>query len=265
MRKQSMMSIALAASALILASAFAPLAAQQPPPQQAGQQPAPPKAYKPVPVKLPQPVNDPTFGPFLQQLTAVAQKKDRAALAQMVWQNFFWIPEDRDAADKSKPAIDNLAKAIGLDGRDPPGWEVLIGYAGENTADPLNDPQRPNVICGPGAPVIDEAPLDELLTGTQTDLSEWAYPSSDGIEVRSAAQQTAPVIEKLGMHLVRAYPDESAANAAQSEMLRIVAPSGKIGFIPADSVLPLASDQICYVKDGTTWKIAGVLGGAPSQ
>jgi hypothetical protein len=70
------------------------------------------------------------------------------------------------------------------------------------------------------------------------------------------------VIEKLGLHLVRAYPDDSPANAVQADFLRIVTPSGKLGFILVETLAALASDQLCYVKDGAGWKIAGVIGGA---
>jgi len=262
--------IALAAAAFVLVGAPATAQQQKQQPQQQPQQqqqpqtPAPPKAYKPVAVKLPQPVNDPTFDAFRQQLTGIAQKKDRAALARLVAQNFFWIPEDQDVADKRKSAIENLAKAIGLDGNNPPGWDVLTGFAAENTADPMNDPQRPGVLCSPGGPVIEEAPFDQLLTATGTDPSEWGYPAADGVEVRSTAQPTAPVSEKLGLYLVRAYPDDSPG--ASQDMLRIVTPSGKLGFIPADMLQPLAGDQLCYVKEAAAWKIAGVIGGGtPSQ
>jgi hypothetical protein len=31
--------------------------------------------------------------------------------------------------------------------------------------------------------------------------------------------------------------------------------------VPTDSILPLATDQLCYVKEGNAWKIAGVFGG----
>jgi len=67
---------------VVLFLALAPPAAIAQQPQQEQQQPqlAPPKAYKPVPVKLPQPVGDATFGTFRQQLAGVAEKKDRAAL-----------------------------------------------------------------------------------------------------------------------------------------------------------------------------------------
>jgi hypothetical protein len=48
-----------------------------------------------------------------------------------------------------------------------------------------------------------------------------------------------------------------------ADMIRIVTPSGKLAFIPTDALLPLASDQVCYIKEGAAWKIAGVIGGVP--
>jgi len=74
------------------------------------------------------------------------------------------------------------------------------------------------------------------------------------------------VTEKLGLHLVRAYPDDSPTGAVHGDVLRIVTPSGKLGYIAVDALLPLATDQLCYVKEGNAWKIAGVLGGGtPGQ
>ena len=114
-------------------------------------------------------------------------------------------------ADKSKSGIDNLARAIGLEGRDALGWEAIAGYAVERTA--MNDPQRPGVLCAPGEPSFDEKAADELANATQTDASDWGYPTKDGIEVRANPQANAPVVDKLGLHLVRVLPDDSPANA----------------------------------------------------
>ena len=175
---------------------------------------------------------------FRKQVADIAAKKDRAALARVVAQSFFWIAEDKDVADKKKPGIDNLSKAIGLDGRDPPGWDLLAGYAQETSADP--DPQRKGVLCGPGEPTFDDKAAEELAKATQTDPSEWGYPSGNGVEVRSGPEPTAPVIEKLGLHLVRVYPDDSPTGAVHTEVMRIVTPSGKLGFVPVDA-LPLVT------------------------
>ena len=71
-------------------------------------------------------------------------------------------------------------------------------------------------------------------------MSDWGYPAHDGVSVRSACAPNSPVIEKLGLHLVRVYPDESPAAAAQGDALRIVTPSGKLGYVKAEDVVPLA-------------------------
>jgi hypothetical protein len=44
-------------------------------------------------------------------------------------------------------------------------------------------------------------------------------------------------------------------------MLKIVLPSGKTGFVSADTLAPLGADQMCFIKDGAAWKIAGFIGG----
>src|SRR5262249_37112361 len=71
------------------------------------------KPYKGVAVTAPKPMDDPSFEAFRKQLGAIAEKKDRAALAALVSRNFFWLGEKGDKADKKKSGIDNLAKAIG--------------------------------------------------------------------------------------------------------------------------------------------------------
>ena len=93
----------------------------------------PPGPYKPVAIKMPAPLNDPSFDAFRKELAQVAEKKDRAALAKLVAPHFFWIPEEKDLADKSKPPIENLAKALSLNGADAFGWEALAAYAADAT------------------------------------------------------------------------------------------------------------------------------------
>jgi hypothetical protein len=42
----------------------------------------------------------------------------------------------------------------------------------------------------------------------------------------------------------------------------IVTPSGKVGFVAAEAINPLGSDQLCFGKDaGGAWKIVGMVGG----
>ena len=205
MRIHRLGSTVFAAAAIAAALAAASLA-QQPAPQPGpapSQQPPPlasPKPYKPVTIKLPVPMPDPSFVAFRKQIGDIAQKKDRAALAKLVAQNFFLIAGEKDAADRKKPGIDNLAKALSLDGK-------------------------------------------------------------DGVEVHEAAKPDAPVIDKLGLYLVRVYPDDSPAAAViGTDFIRVVLPSGKLGFVAGEQLLSLGNEQLCYAKEGNAWKIAGFIG-----
>ena len=260
----------LAATALVIAGALAAtsLLAQQPAPPPAAQTApgkppapalAPPKPYKPVTIKLPTAVTDASFVAFRKQLGTIAEKKDRAALAKLVAASFFFVNGEKDAADKKKPGIDNLAKALSLDGKDSAaGWATLGEYAKEPTAEP--DEEHKGVLCAPADPAFDENAAEALAKQTQTDPGDWGYPVKDGVEVRSAAKPDAPVTDKLGLYLVRVYPDDSPAAAVQGpDFIRVVLPSGKVGYVGGDQLLSLGNEQLCYVKDGASWKIAGFI------
>ena len=247
-------------AAILLSIAAAPAAgpvfAQAP--QQAAPAPAPAKPYKPVAVALPRPMAEPGFDAFRKQLAEAAQKQDRGALAKLVVaQGFFWEAEDGDKADKKKSGSDNLASAIGLSGKDAPGWELLMSYSADPTAAPI--PDRQGVVCAPADPAFDDQALEELAKATDTDTGEWGYPVTAGVEVRTGAQPNSPVMEKLGMHFVRVMPD---APNAQNQMpaLRIVLPSGKTGYVAGNAISPLGNDQLCYVKEAEGWKITGFIG-----
>jgi hypothetical protein len=220
---------------------------------------APAKPYKTVTVTLPEPMKDASFEAFRKQLAAIAQTKDRAGLARLVAADFFWQGEDGDKADKKKAPIDNLSDALGLGGKEPAGWDLLAGYAGDPTAAPF--PDKPNTFCAPADPAFDDKALEDLAKSTQTDPSEWGYPLADGVEVRGAAKADAPVTEKLGLHFVRVMPDETPPAQGAPAMVRVVTPSGKVGYVAVEAIAPLGNDQICYVKSGLDWKIAGFIGG----
>jgi hypothetical protein len=261
--RQSRLRSTMFVVALILTVAAAPGSAVAQTEQPAQAPSAALGPYKPVPITLPAAMNDPSFEDFRKQLTEIARKKDRAALAQLVAATFFWIPEDTDIADKKLPAIDNVAKALGLDGADAIGWDSLAAYAAE--ASTMADPQRSGVYCAPAEAGFDDKAADELANATQTDASDWVFPIRDGVEVRSTAKQDAPVIEKLGLYLVRILPDDSPANAVLAAYAKVMTPSGKVGFVPVEAVLPIGGEQLCYLKEATGWKIAGFLGGEPNQ
>lgn len=254
MRKPRLFSYRVIASAVVVFGALTVFSVSaQAPDQPAASAPVGP--YKIVEVKPPPAMTDPSFTTFRRQLAGIAQKQDRAALARLVVANFFWTPSDKDIADKSKPPIDILAKALGLDGKDAPGWFTLGLLAQETSAAPL--PQRPGVICAAAPPTYDPKAFQELIKTTQTTPLDWGYPIRAGIEVRGRAQPGGAVVEKLGLHMVRLLQEDQASET----VIKVVTPSGKTGYVGADFVRDLESMLICYVKEGNSWKIAGYTGG----
>jgi len=229
-------------------------------PQQQAQQPAPPKPYKTVPVTLAQPFSDPSFDAFRKQLADIANRKDRAALGRLIANNFFWMGEKGDKANKRKSGIDNLAAAIELDAKDGSGWQTLAAAANENTLEPV--PERKGIMCSPANPTFDEKVAEQVAKDTGTDPGDWGYPTKDGVDVHAAAKADSPVLEKLRLHLVRVMPEEPPPGAQPQEQpfVRVVTPSGKVGYASEEFLSSLDSDQMCYVKDASGWKIAGYAG-----
>jgi hypothetical protein len=239
---------------------------------QQGQLPLPPggfrpppatpiKPYPPVAVTPPAPLKDPAFVAFRKQLADIAAHKDRAALAKLVVaQDFFWL-QDKNLADPHKSGIDNLAKAIDLDAKDGSGWDIVTGDANEASAAEL--PQQKGVFCAPADPTIDPAAFEALVKTTGTDPSQWGFPTADGLETHAGPGPNTPVVEKLGMVMVRVLPDTAPPTDPNSPLfLHVATPSGKTGYVDAQLLLPLGGDQMCYVKDAGGWKIAGYAGGA---
>jgi len=230
-----------------------------PPQQQQAQPPmAPPGPYTALTVSPPKPSTDASLAAFRKQLVEIAQKKDRAALAKLVLaQGFFWMKETGNAAGK-KTGIDALATALSLAAKDGSGWETLGEFAADETAAVY--PDRPNTVCSPAGPDFDPAALEKLAETTKTDIGDWGFTSAEKVDVHATAAQNAPVVETLGMQFVRVMPD-TAPNASQ-DFMRVVTPSGKVGFVSAEAINPIGSDQLCYGKDAAgAWKIVGMIGG----
>ncbi len=220
-----------------------------------------PKPYDLVPVTLPPAYNDPSFEVFRKQLGDVARRKDRRALGNLVVaRNFFWVGEQGDRANRRKSGIDNLAAALELDAKDGGGWQALEEAARDPTLEQFTD--RKGVLCAPANPTYDERAADQVAKQTDTEPDDWGYPNKAGIEVREAPRPDAAIIEKLGLNLVRVISDDAPPGASprDSDYLRIVTPSGKVGYINESDLSSLNPEQVCYAKEGTSWKIAGFIG-----
>jgi hypothetical protein len=223
------------------------------------------KPYKSVAIVLPQPLKDASFEAFRNNLVEVARRKDRAALSKLVvYKGFFWERQDGDHSGKTKSGIANLAAALGLDLSEDPdtGWDMISIFAADSTAFLL--PGRKDVVCGPADPDFKDDEFRALMETTQTDVSDWIYPLAAGLQLRAAPRTDAPVSETLGLTFLRVLafdaPNE-ASNPSAAEFVRVIAPSGKTGFVKVDGIASLGVSQLCYVKEADGWKVAGVLGG----
>jgi hypothetical protein len=246
MRQVCFVSIALALLAAVPRSA-------------AAQDPAPPGPYKSVAVTVPVRQSDASLDAFRKELGDIAKKKDRAALAgKVVTKGFFWQREDSNDADAKKSGIDNLAAALGLDAPDGSGWQALGNYAAEATAATL--PEMKGVVCSPATPSFNEDEMEKIAQSTHTEPSDWAYPTTNGVEIRAKPETGAAVVEKLGMVMVRILLDENPG-----DWLKVVTPAGKVGYAPGNALSPVGADQLCYQKDAGGWKIAGYVGAGAGQ
>ena len=259
--RHSYLSSPLLLAALATALAAGAIFAQTDPPAQTPSAALGP--YKAVPITLPAATNDPSFEIFRKRLAEIAQKKDRAALAEIVAADFFWIPEDTDIADKKLPAVDNAAKALGFNGgAEAIGWDALAAYAAEPST--MADPQRNGVFCAPAEAGFDEKAADELATARRpmhpTGYSRCATAS----KCARLQSRTQPSSRSSGSISCASFPTIPPRMRCLRP-IKVLTPDGKVGFVPLEWVLPIGGEQLCYVKDACGWKIAGFLGGEPNQ
>ncbi|MFA6266271.1 MAG: hypothetical protein WC670_11235 [Pseudolabrys sp.] len=247
----------IAAVVLVAATALPvpALAQQQQPPA------APVKPYKSVMVSPPVETKDADLAALRSKIIETAKARDRAALGRLVvTKNFFWEREGGSTAARDRPGLDILSSALGLSNKDAVGWDMLGAYADDTTASPSET--RKGALCAPADPRFDGKAFDALLKDTQTDMSEWGYPLSPGIEVHATPQAIAPVVDRLGLTFVRVLAETGTANPAY---LHVLTPSGKGGYVTIDSIAPLGNDQLCFVKEGGAWKIGGYIGAGEPQ
>jgi hypothetical protein len=211
------------------------------------------KPYKPVEVTLPAPAADKSLEALRKQLAAIVQRKDRAALARLVAKDFFWEGDLGGTFDAKKSGSDNLAAALRLGDADGRGWAMLSVLAAEPTLGPTME--NPHARCAPAPPGYEDADLAELTEATNTDVIDWSYPRTPGLQVRIAAAADGVVIETLGLHLVRVL-----GAADRNGWVRVATPGGKTGFVAPGSLLSPLADRLCFGKDGGGWRIVGYVG-----
>lgn len=214
---------------------------------------APQAPYKPVQVTLTAVPNDKSLVAFRAQLAAIAQRKDRAALAKLVvTKDFFWEGNFGGMFDAKKSGFDNLTAALRLNEADGRGWTALAAFAAETTMG--STVEHDNAHCAPEAPDYEDAELAALMEKTGTDVGDWNYPRQKGLAVRGAAAADAPTIETLPLALVRVLGSD------RSGWTRIATPGGKIGYVAPGTLLSPLANRLCFGKEAGAWRIIGYAG-----
>jgi hypothetical protein len=105
--------------------------------------------------------------------------------------------------------------------------------------------------------VFNEPALRAAMTATGSDFYDWAYPAADTVPVLSRPLAGAKSIATPGAALlhVLVWPDGDAGYA------KVALPNGKTGYVAAAQLLPLATDQLCFIKTDAGWRIGGYIGG----
>jgi hypothetical protein len=245
-------------SALAVLALLAAPAAADPPVR-------PPKPYRVVAITPPAAFNDASFEAFRRTLAAVAKDRVYAELTRLLEpQTFFWERDFAQAFDARRPAVDNLAAAIGLEHADGTGWRTLAAFAAERAVEPLVS--RSGVVCAPAPPRYDGVAFARMLDEAHGADLDWTSPRADSTPVHATPQAGTAVVGSIGLHLVRRLGFEGSKGAivaANSQWTQVVTPAGQVGFVAPGSLLSLASERLCYGKDAVgRWQIAGYIAGA---
>jgi hypothetical protein len=227
----------------------------------AAAQPYPPKPYATVAIALPAAAADESFTKFRRALAAVAKRRIYSELEALVrTYDFFWGRDFGNGFEPRKPAVDNLAAAIQLERHDGLGWRLLASFAAESSIEPLAS--RPGVFCAPARPSYDGVAFAKLLHATYTGSTDWAFPRADKIPVRGAPEPRSAAIGTLGMHFIQflGYAGiDNEPSPGHVQWARIITPDAKVGFVAPGSLMSLAAEQLCYIKDLVGWRITGYI------
>jgi hypothetical protein len=216
------------------------------------------EAYKP----------DPVFEKMRSAFTAAVAKKDVAALTELVAPTFLWTVNGQpaDKMDLGRDAPYNFKVVFGFrtPGKDEDGgvengpfWDTLAAFAADLTYYQAND--TGDLVCGPiAAEVVDDKVYQQARKNVETgdEGADWYFTLAETSVAKAPGDAGAPLakVGVVAMPLVSTYPPTPAPQVSHVEMLL---PSGKSGWVPVASVLPLVADRLCYARTPSgEWKIA---------
>jgi hypothetical protein len=140
-----------------------------------------------------------------------------------------------------------------------PFWDVLEGLAGLSTFYTAND--AGSLVCGPrGADVVDQQAYEQARKKVGDEAVEWYFTVQETAVAKTPGDAGTPIakIGVIAMPLISTFPAAKEGQPApQITHVEVLLPSGKSGWVAANSVLPMVTDRLCFARtpDGQ-WKVA---------
>jgi hypothetical protein len=217
-------------------------------------------AYKP----------DPAFEAMRKTFTEVVARKDANALFDLVAPGFVWTIAGALSGDydPGRLALHNFKVLFGfreygkdVDGGvdDGPFWTSLAAFASEQT---FYQTESGSLVCSPiAATVENEDTMEEARNKIETDDgAEWYFVLRDTPVARAPDDKGLPIarLNQEAVPILNVHPKAPEGQPSPTPThFEVLLPSGRAGWIPAASALPLDTGRLCYVAvPGGAWKIA---------
>jgi hypothetical protein len=227
-------------------------------------------SYPAVRVKVAQPyAPDDAFTKMQNAFAAAIAAKDAPALFSLVGPTFLWMSrgELNDQFDFGSAPLDNFKALFGFAqsgkttegaGAEGPLWDVLATFAGDKAFYLATG----TLVCGPSSAIlVDDDDFNSAKKKIGADASvEWYYTLADTVATSSPIDGGSPVghANQTALPVLNVFPPPTAGQPKPAiTHLQVLLPSGKSGWIPISSALPLVTDRLCYaVTTDGSWKFA---------
>ncbi len=217
---------------------------------------------------------DDAFKKMRKAFADAVSKKDAAALFALLGPTFVWTVGGgaHEQFDMGRDALHNFKVLFGFreGGKDQDGgvdggpfWDALASFAPDSLGF-YDHPDAGNLVCSPMlAGVTDDKVQQaaEKKLGTDDDPVEWNVVIAETAVTAKPGDTGAPLakISKVAVPVLANHPPSPPSGPAVTPThIEVLLPSGKSGWIPAASAVPLFSDRLCFSKTASgDWKISG--------
>ena len=214
---------------------------------------------------------DAAFTAMRQAFVDATARKDANAVFALVAAGFVWAANGAvaDDFDPGRDALHNFKVLFGfrqvgkdVDGgvEDGPFWAVLAAFAGEDTF--YRTVEGSNLVCSPLAASIADEDVFQAARGkieTDADAADWYFGLRDTPVARAPNDKGTPIgrLVREAVPVLRTHPSAAEGEPEPTPThFEVLLPSGRSGWVPAASVLPLDTSRLCYARaPGGAWKI----------